>query len=117
MVMKHNKERGTTVCVDCSIRDRINQEADRLGLSQREMVVRLIEAYEKMANGENNQASPSDEQSIKINESIEKILKRDDRIVAFIKEQEKILLSPILQGVQKTQARIDTLIDILKNIE
>lgn len=109
--------KATTVSVDASVRDDINTEAERLGLSQREMVTRLLETYELHNR---NPSSPEEvDESIlaKIHESLEKVLKRDDRVVAFIKEQEKILLKPILQGVQANDAQLNQLIDILSNLE
>ena len=109
--------KATTVSVEASIRDDINTEAERLGLSQREMVTRLLETYEL----HNRNPSPTEEvdESIlaKINESLEKVLKRDDRVVAFIKEQEKDLLKPILKSVTSTDAQLNQLIDILSNLE
>ncbi len=110
-------QKATTVSVDASVRDDINTEAERLGLSQREMVTRLLETYE-LHNRNPGSTDDVDESILaKIHESLEKVLKRDDRVVAFIKEQEKVLLKPILQGVQSNGAQINQLIDILSNLE
>ena len=108
----------TTVSVDGIVRDEINKEADRLGVSQREMVTRLLETY-MLKNPISNSEDKDVDESIlaKIHESLEKVLKRDDRVVAFIKEQEKILLKPILQGVQANDTQLNQLIDILSNLE
>ena len=43
--MKSEENKATTVSVDTVSRDRINQEADRLRLSQRQMIQRLLESY------------------------------------------------------------------------
>lgn len=104
----------TTVSVDSSTRDRVNQEAERLGLSQRQMVARMVEAYDLSTKKE------TDDQSVDVKDifdALEKVLKRDDRVVAFIKEQEKVLLKPILSSIQTTEARINQLIKILSNLE
>lgn len=111
--------KATTVCVGVAERDYINGEADRLGLSQRQMVRRLAETYRNFlkaleAKGEKS----SEEISMKdMYENLDKVLKRDDRVVAFIKEQEKILLNPILKMVLDTEARLNQLIEILSNLE
>ena len=120
IIMKSSKPsmKITTVSVDGIVRDEINKEADRLGVSQREMVSRLLETY-MLKNPVSNSEDKEVDESIlaKILESLEKVLKRDDRVVAFIKEQEKILLKPILQGVQANDAQLNQLIDILSNLE
>lgn len=120
--MKTNKNPSqytTTVCVDAVTRDRINDEAERLGLSQRQMIQRLLESYEtelKLASEEHD--TQTEENLLKrIHDSLDKVIKRDDRIVAFIKEQEKILLNPILNTVQAIDANLNQLVEILSNIE
>lgn len=103
----------TTVSVDTSVRDRINSEAVRLGLSQRQMVVRMVEAYDlSIQKSESAEAQVQDIYNV-----LEKVLKRDERIISFIREQEKILLNPILTCVQTTDARLSELINVLSNLE
>lgn len=117
--MPHNKTpvSATTVSVDTSIRDEINKEAERLGLSQRQMVTRIFEAYSLGLKREKD-TQAEDESILKdVYSSLEKVVKRDDRIIAFIKEQEKVLLTPILSSAQNTEARVNTLIEILSNLE
>ena len=117
--MKSEENKATTVSVDTVSRDRINQEADRLRLSQRQMIQRLLESYEIQLKLTSEQgATQADEELIKkIHESLDKAIKRDDRIVAFIKEQEKVLLNPILNTVQAIDANLNQLIEILSNLE
>lgn len=122
--MKKNKnpsQNTTTVCVDVVTRDRVNDEAERLGLSQRQMIQRLLESYEiqlKLSSEQSDSDTHADEKLIKkIYDSLDKVIKRDDRIVAFIKEQEKILLNPILNTVQAIDANLNQLVEVLSNIE
>lgn len=118
--MKHREKlaKPTTVSVNQSARDYINEEADKLGLSQRQMIQRLVETYENLKNSKAGATSLSPEEQISsIYECLEKVLKRDDRVVAFIKEQEKVLLNPILRGVQSTDAQLNQLVEILSNLE
>ncbi len=113
-----NKNPTTTVSVDATTRDIINDMAEDLNLSQREMVTRLVETYRWAVTDEAfSGAGPPEDALAKIEESLEKVLKRDDRIVAFIKEQEKVLLKPILQTVQATDANLQQLVSILSNLE
>lgn len=117
--MVKNNEKTTTVCVDSTDRDAINEFADRLNLSQRAMVRRLVETYRAWLEMENNTtgSGPPEDVIAALRDDMEKILKRDDRIVAFIREQEKVLLKPILQSVQTTESHIKLLNEILSNLE
>ena len=107
---------ATTVSVDMSVRDWINQEAVRLGLSQRQMVGRLVEAYAIYQNKDaTGTFSPVETQDLR--DALEKILRRDDRIVAFIKEQEKLFLKPILASTQIAERQIPLLVELLKQLQ
>ena len=116
--MKHNKSpvQATTVSVDVSVRDYINQEAERLGLSQRQMVTRMAEDYERQINTSKEDGLDPQDLLTEIRDNLGKVLKRDDRVVAFIREQEKVLLNPILKSTQSTANRIEQLITILSNL-
>ena len=110
--------KSTTVSVDATVRDFINQEAERLGLSQRQMVARLCDSFQ--LNQEKARAPDGEDTTDvieKLYESLEKVLKRDDRIVAFIKEQERVFLNPMLNSTHKTEAILTQLVEVLSNIE
>lgn len=117
--MKSKMKPTTTVCVECEDRDAIKEFADSLNLSQREMVTRLIETYRASLERQDNAAGtgPPEDVIAALQEDLDKVLKRDDRIVAFIREQEKVLLKPILQTVQSTDAQLKLLNEILSNLE
>ncbi len=120
MEAQEKDRKPTTVSVDAAIRDFINQEADRLGLSQRKMVSRLWELYELEIEKEKARSSevPDTEALIKkIYDALEKVHKRDDRIIAFIREQEKIFLNPTLNSVQATESTLKELVNVLSSLE
>lgn len=94
----------TTVAVDTAARDRINAEAERLDLSQRQMVRRMIDAYDKSI--ENHPDKPA----------LDEMFEKDDRIVSILKAQGKDFLTPILASAQSTEAKIDQLIELLKQL-
>lgn len=114
--METSKVKTTTVSVDAVARNYINSEADKLGLSQRQMVHRLIESYSAQQNMDENTNIDKDEVIKDIYTTLVKVLKRDDRVISFIKEQEKILLNPILKVTQTTEANLNQLIEILSNL-
>lgn len=107
----HNK--ATTVSIDAKVRDAINAEAEKLGLSQRQMVARIMEAYMhvKDETPEQAQAAPSISEA-----NIDALLQGDDRIIAIIRKQEANILNPLLQIAQTTQSRLENLVSILSNL-
>ena len=117
--MKPKEKPTTTACVECTDRDAIKEFADSLNLSQREMVSRLIETYRASLERQNEAVGtgPPEDVFASLQEDLDKVLKRDDRIVAFIREQEKVLLKPILKTVQSTDAQIKLLNDSISNLE
>lgn len=104
----------TTVCVDCDDRDVINAFAEKLDISQRQMVSRLIETYR--ASRAKKDSGPPEDLLERLAKDIEKVLERDSRIVGFIRTQEKELLKPILEGVLSNDAQIKLLNQILSNL-
>ena len=116
--LKSKEKKPTTVSVDMAIRDFINQEADRLGLSQRQMVSRLWETF-KLQQEKSRSPDKLDTDAIVegIYGALEKVLKRDDRIIAFIKEQEKLFLNPLLNNSQSNTETLKQLVEVLSNLE
>ena len=99
--MENNKDKHktTTVCVDASVRDFIAAEAERQGLSLRQMVYHISESYKKQLED-----SPA-------------MKKGNDRIIAYIRRQEENYLAPILNTVQLMDSRLKILIEVLKEVD
>ena len=118
--MKGRKDstRTTTVSVDAIARDRINEEAERLGVSQRQMVLRLIESYELEMNRKTkkNEMQVDKEMLQNIYDSLEKIQGHDDKVIALIKEQGRNLMNPTLLTVQAVEANLNHLGNLLSNL-
>ena len=81
----------TTVSVDPKDRDAINTEATKRGLSQRQMVSSMVAYY--------RQEGPE---------------AKLERILAFMKEQEKLFLNPTLNEVQYVKTHFSELLSTLK---
>lgn len=113
--MENNQGFITTVSVYSYDRDYINHLSEEIGLSQKRIVSMLVEAHKslKLAPAE----PPNKEQFDKIVEILEKLIKRDDRVIAFIKEQESVLLKPIFSNTEHIDQRMNQLISILSNLE
>ena len=99
--MENNKDKHktTTVCVDTTVRDFIATEAERQGLSLRQMIFHIAEAYKQQLVD-----SPA-------------MKKGNDRIVAYMRRQEENYLAPILKTVQLMDSRIKVLIEVLKEVD
>ena len=119
MKTAQTKQQNTTVSVTSKDRDRINELADGLNLSQREMVTRLLESYQGVILKDKapSDSDPPNDTMAAIMDALDKVVKRDDRVIAFIKEQEKVLLNPTLLTVQRTDTQLQKLIEILSNLE
>lgn len=118
--MKRTKEKikTTTLSVDAATREKVNAEAARLGLNQREMIERLVESYQSRQKESQGDDAPDAETVLdQVNEKLTKVLQRDDRLVSFIREQESSLLNPILRTVQSVDTRLDVLVDVLKEMD
>lgn len=119
--MPHVEEpiKTTTVSVDAATRERINTEAARLGLNQREMIQRLVEGYDLAKQQAGDAGEQPDSQTLlqQVNDTLTKVLQRDDRLVSFLREQEKTLLNPILQTAQSTESRLKVLVNVLTEME
>ncbi|MBQ6953196.1 MAG: hypothetical protein IJP81_04735 [Bacteroidales bacterium] len=106
---------STTISAYSTDRDFINRQCDEIGISQKRVVALLVQAYKEYGQKDTN--SPYKELAEKVQETLDKLLKRDDRVIAFIKEQERVLLKPILENTQITDAQLKQLVSILANLE
>lgn len=98
MEQTRDTSKTTTIAADAAARDYIAAEAERQGLSQRQMLTVLVKAYK-------HQAENPDQQ------------KDDDRVISFLLKQEKRILEPILSTIQSVDSNQRVLIDVLKDIE
>ena len=99
MEQVNDKHKTTTVCVDTTVRDFIAAEAERQGLSLRQMLYHVTEAYKQQLED-----SPA-------------MKKGNDRIIAYIRRQEENYLAPILNAVQLMDSRLKVLIEVLKEVD
>lgn len=98
MEQSRDNPKTTTIAADAAARDYIAAEAERQGLSQRQMLTVLVKAYK-------HQSENPDQQ------------KDDDRVISFLLKQEKRILEPILSTIQSVDSNQRVLIDVLKDID
>ena len=93
-----DKHKTTTICADITVRDFIAAVVERQGLSLRQMLFHITDAYKQQL-----EESPA-------------MKKGNDRIVAYMRRQEENYLSPILNTLQLMDSRLKVLIEVLKEV-
>ncbi len=113
------KNKTTTLNVEVRDRDYVNQVAKELDMSQRKVVSVILEKYRTLqAGGSVN----SVEEFIKIiKEEIESASKRNekaiDRIIGFIREQDKLFHNPQQQDIKAVKQLLQLQTELLSNLE
>lgn len=95
MIKIHKRPSHQTVTVEPGDREAINRLAQELDIPQRKVVSLLLDVYNK-----SQPHSPPDQVIEAITDSRDQIIKRIDTVISFIKEQEKVLLKPMLSNDQ-----------------
>ena len=84
----------TTVSVDVGVRDFLAEEAARQGLSQRQVIAHIVKAYKQMGD------NPEDNKGV-------------ERIIAYMRQQEKMFLAPNLKSAQTAEMQMKVLVEHL----
>ena len=113
-----NKRKTTTISCDSSTLEWVTGEAKRLGITNREVLARLVESYRH--NNKRSATSsakslteptaqmPVDMETFK-KEITTAIQKEVNRVIGFQKEQEKIFLTPIAKKIDSIEKHITEL--------
>lgn len=110
--MKTTKKRKTTtVSCDESTRQFIAAEAERTGLLQRQVLAQMVEHYKRYATENCKKKDTVNEDLYNIEK---KITAEVNRVIGFIKEQEKVYLKDILQQVRNNGYLVKKQISILE---
>ena len=119
-----NKRKTTTLSCDKSTREFVATEAARTGLLQREILARMVEVYQldQKRSATKKKDDLEDLRSAKqiftaIDKKLDKAIKRDDVVLAFIKTHESELSSPTLDRVKNCEMLLNQLVSILQNLK
>ena len=117
MRQSQNIPKHITISVEPADRETINRISREYDIPQRKVVSLLLEKYQNSLN-QSSGKSPQEIQVLKaVEESRDQILKRMDTVLSFIREQEKVLLKPILVNDQNTYSFLKSGInEILTNL-
>ena len=112
-----NKRKTTTLSCDKSTREFVAAEAERLGLTQRAVLARMVESYR---HAQKRSATKTDEPKIvsipgtvdinALKNDLSKVMKDNvSRMIAIVKEQEKLFLTPLVKDVETIKTQLENL--------
>lgn len=112
-----NKRKTTTISCDESAREFIATEAKRTGRLQREVLAEMISVYKLQQKRSATKAAepqvpvvPGTINMDFLKDELSKVITKDmNRVISFIKEQEKIYLTPIANNVKSIKEQLENL--------
>lgn len=117
-----NKRKTTTLSCDRSTREFVAAEAKRTGLLQRQVLARMVEAYQLQTKRSATKAKPETSEVpgsfdfAALEKKISTVITKDvNRVIGFIQEQEKIYLKPIAEQAKKNGVLNQQLINEIAN--
>lgn len=95
----------TTVTIDKQTAVRLDRLAKANKVSKKEFITCALEYFEKYGINPVQHESPAQE--------MQKLIKRIDQVVAFIRKQEQDILRPACSAINMSEARIESILDTL----
>ena len=115
------KRKTTTLSCDKSTREFVAAEAKRTGLLQRQVLARMVEAYQLLVKRSATKVKPETSESSgsfdidAIEKRLSTVITKDvNRVIGFIQKQEKIYLKPIAEQAKKNGVLIQQQINELQ---
>jgi hypothetical protein len=103
-----DKPKDTTVRVAAELAPRLVKLAQLHGLSQKELLAEMVGYFER------SQADPrAGGKGESLSDQLSKLDKRVDRVIGFIREQEKAILKPLRDEVRVLSCRVATRQDVM----
>lgn len=120
-----NKRKTTTLSCDKSTREFVAAEAKELGLTQREVLARLVESYRHshkrsatITAEPQKQATPGTIDMNVLTDAVSKQITKDlNRVISFIRQQEKVYLTTIAKNVEDNKVLLSNILNQLENLE
>jgi hypothetical protein len=104
-----DKPKDTTVRVAAELAPRLVKLAQLHGMSQKELLAEMVGYFER------SQADPraGGGKAESLTDQLAKLDKRVDRVIGFIREQEKAILKPLRDEVRVLSRRVATRQDVM----
>ncbi|WP_312297963.1 BfmA/BtgA family mobilization protein [Chryseobacterium sp.] len=107
--METNKKPNTTIAISQQDLKRLEGFVKRKGISKKDFITISLDFFERTGLDPSKHESPKAE--------LEKVLKRIDQIIAFIKTQEKETIRPSFEAIVSSEERIKNDLSKILKIE
>lgn len=110
--MEENKAkspRNSTVAVSPEIGKKLERFCSSCGITKKDFISLSLDYFQRYGINPAKHESPAKE--------MEKLIKRNDQVIGFIRKQEQDILRPMLEAITTTEARIQTALDSIATSE
>lgn len=106
---KPNTIRNSTVAVSPEIGKKLERFCSSCGITKKDFISLSLDYFQRYGINPANHESPAKE--------MEKLIKKNDQVIGFIRKQEQDILRPMLEAITATEARIKANIGSLVTTE
>ena len=104
-----NTPRNSTVAVSPEIGKKLERFCDSCGITKKDFISLSLDYFQRYGINPAKHESPAKE--------MEKLIKKNDQVIGFIRKQEQDILRPMLEAITTTEARIKADFDSLAKYE
>lgn len=106
---KTNSPRNSTVAVSPEIGKKLERFCASCGITKKDFISLALDYFQRYGINPAKHESPAKE--------MEKLIKKNDQVIGFIRKQEQDILRPMLEAITTTEARIKTALDTIATSE
>lgn len=106
---KPNSPRNSTVAVSPEIGKKLERFCASCGITKKDFISLSLDYFQRYGINPAKHESPAKE--------MEKLIKKNDQVIGFIRKQEHDILRPMLEAITATEARIKTALDSIATSE
>lgn len=106
---KPNTPRNSTVAVSPEIGKKLERFCASCGITKKDFISLSLDYFQRYGINPAKHESPAKE--------MEKLIKKNDQVIGFIRKQEQDILRPMLEAITTTEARIKADFDSLAKYE
>lgn len=106
---KAKSPRNSTVAVSPETGKKLERFCSSCGITKKDFISLSLDYFQRYGINPAKHESPAKE--------MEKLIKRNDQVIGFIRKQEQDILRPMLEAITTTEARIQTALDSIATSE
>jgi uncharacterized membrane protein YheB (UPF0754 family) len=104
---KVNSSRNSTVAVSPEIGKKLERFCSSCGITKKDFISLALDYFQRYGINPAKHESPAKE--------MEKLIKKNDQVIAFIRKQEQDILRPMLEAITTSEVRINKNLDDIVN--